>query len=319
MSARAQLARTHLIAPVPTAALTERADTVRVRISDGTFESIDKIWVIDDGHLVGIVPIGILLRAASDDTVASMVIAAPASVEADLDHKRLAIHAIAQDLDAIPIVHEGRFAGVIPARTLLRVLHSGHTADLHRLVGIAPVADDRDSSPYTLDARNALHRLPWLVIGLGGSLVASGIMGRFEETLRRDMAVAYFVPAIVYIADAVGTQTEALMVRSLALGNASGTRFVLRELGTGAILGLILGIIAAPAVGLLWGNTMLGIAVGLSVLVASGLASSIGMALPWALAVIGTDPAHGSGPLATIIQDVLSIVVYLAMVNVLMG
>ena len=75
------------------------------------------------------------------------------------------------------------------------------------------------ASTLTLDVRRRLwHRLPWLLLGLCGALVAADVVGQFEELLRVQEMPAFFMPGIVYLADAVGTQTETVIVRGLSLG-----------------------------------------------------------------------------------------------------
>lgn len=64
------------------------------------------------------------------------------------------------------------------------------------------------------------HRLPWLLVGLAGSALATAAMAGFESTFSRQLAVAFFVPGIVYLADAIGTQSEAIAVRGLSLTRA---------------------------------------------------------------------------------------------------
>jgi magnesium transporter len=114
----------------------------------------------------------------------------------------------------------------------------------------------------------------------------------------------------VYLADAIGTQTEAIAVRGLSLSHAGIAHLLAGELRTGLLLGAILGAIALGGVWLATGDARLGAAVGLSLVLASALASTIGLVLPWLMGRLGQDPAYGSGPLATIIQDVLSLAVY---------
>jgi magnesium transporter len=125
------------------------------------------------------------------------------------------------------------------------------------------------------------------------------------------VAIAFFVPAIVYLADAIGTQTEAAAVRGLSLVHEPLPRLVWGELRTGVMMGLVLAALALPAVWLVFGDGRLGLAVAGALLAAGAMATTVGLLLPWALARAGKDPAYGSGPLATVIQDVLSILIYL--------
>ena len=155
------------------------------------------------------------------------------------------------------------------------------------------------------------HRFPWLLIGLVGAMASAVIVGAFEEQLNEVLLLAFFLPAVVYLADAVGTQTEAILIRGLSVG--IGLRKVIRrELISGAIIGALIGLAFLPFALIGWGNEEVAIAVALALFCACTIATLVAMALPLAFQRLGVDPAFGSGPLATVIQDLLSIVVYLA-------
>ena len=155
------------------------------------------------------------------------------------------------------------------------------------------------------------HRFPWLLIGLVGAMASAVIVGAFEEQLNEVLLLAFFLPAVVYLADAVGTQTEAILIRGLSVG--IGLRKVIpRELISGAIIGALIGLAFLPFALIGWGNEEVAIAVALALFCACSIATLVAMALPLAFQRLGVDPAFGSGPLATVIQDLLSIVVYLA-------
>ena len=66
--------------------------------------------------------------------------------------------------------------------------------------------------------RRLWHRLPWLALGLLGAMASAAVVGAFEEQLRDQVLLAFFVPAVVYMADAVGTQTEAVVIRGMSVG-----------------------------------------------------------------------------------------------------
>jgi magnesium transporter len=157
--------------------------------------------------------------------------------------------------------------------------------------------------------------LPWLLIGLVGSVVATWVVARFEQALNDRIAIAFFVPGLVYLADAIGTQTEAVAVRGLSLSHARLSSLVAGELRTGLLIGITLGAITLPLVWLVFGDLQLALAVSLALLCAGGVATTIGLVLPWLLDRMGVDPAYGSGPLATVIQDLLSLVIYFSIVS----
>ena len=193
--------------------------------------------------------------------------------------------------------------------TLLALVHSEHDEDLARLGGFGGSAAAARSTSVEPVVQRLRHRLPWLVVGLLGALLAAGIVGGYEETLRAHVLVAYFLPGVVYLADAVGTQTEALVIRGLSLG-VSIRQVVRREAITGVVLGGLLGAIALVVVAAVWHDRDVALAVALAILGASLIATLVAMALPWLFHRLGTDPAFGSGPLATVIQDVVTVAVY---------
>ena len=156
-----------------------------------------------------------------------------------------------------------------------------------------------------------------MLVGLVGSLVAALLVQRFESTLEQEMAVAFFMPAIVYLADAIGTQTETMALRALAAGPMMLGRFLLRELAVGATIGLVLAACAVPLVLVLFARPGLALAVGVALLAAGTVATTIGLLFPWLLARAGRDPAYGAGPVATVVQDLLSLLIYFVCVRLL--
>jgi magnesium transporter len=160
------------------------------------------------------------------------------------------------------------------------------------------------------------HRVPWLLVGLVGALLAADIVGAFEQQLQANVMLAFFIPGIVYLADAVGTQTEALVIRGLSVGVAIG-RVVRREILTGLFVGAALASVFFPLAWWRWGDTTMATAVALSIFAACATASFVALSLPWALDRLGIDPAFGSGPLATVIQDLLSVIIYLVIATAL--
>ena len=107
--------------------------------------------------------------------------------------------------------------------------------------------------------RRLWHRVPWLLLGLAGAFLAADVVGLFEAQLRERVVLAFFVPGVVYLADAVGTQTAALVIRGLSLGVPIG-RVVGRELLTGLLVGLILAGAFFPVALWRWGQADLALA-----------------------------------------------------------
>jgi magnesium transporter len=148
-------------------------------------------------------------------------------------------------------------------------------------------------------------------------MAATCVVAQFETELTRKPAIAFFVPGLVYLADAIGTQSEAVAVRGLSLSRVGVGHLLGAELRTGALIGLVLAALAFPLTWLVFGELRLALAVVLALAAACTVATVLGLLLPWALGRLGSDPAYGSGPLATIVQDVLSLLIYFACISMI--
>jgi magnesium transporter len=305
---------------VGTARPSDTVATALASLRGARLDAVEVICVTDESErLVGLARLGDLLAAPDSATVGELMLRDPAAVGPDDDQERAAGVAVRYGLPAVPIVDaEGRLEGVVPATALMEILRREHVEDLHRLAGIQRESAHARDAMEAPPVRRLHDRLPWLLAGLVGSMVATFVVSRFEEVLQSRVSVAFFVPGIVYLADAIGTQTEAIVVRGLSLSHAPIGRLLAGEMRTGALIGLCLGGLALPLVLLAFGDLRLALAVAVAIGCAGTVATSIGMLLPWFLALRGKDPAFGSGPVATIIQDVLSLLIYFAVVRALL-
>jgi magnesium transporter len=309
---RPETAGHHLVRRVPVAGAEDTVAAVLAALPGHTYDAAEAVYVLDEQErLQGMVRLRELLAAPGERKLGELMDLRPPKVHAGEDQERMAVLAIRHGVAAVPVVDgPGRLLGVVPASALIQILRREHVEDLHRLAGIRA----GQAQAHEAIAASPLHRLrdrlPWLLVGLLGSTVATLVMARFERVLEARVAVAFFVPAIVYLADAIGTQTEAIAVRFLTLSHAPLGRLLLGELAAGLLIGLSLGALIYPAVWLGFGDSGLAFAVTLAVVAAGGCAASIGLVFPWLLSWAGKDPAYGSGPIATIIQDVLSLLIY---------
>lgn len=270
------------------------------------------VAVLDSGTLVGIVPIEALLSAQPEVPISSLVQRSPPSIEPDASQEMAASLMAERQRGALAVVDsEGRFLGLIPPAQMLGVLLEEHEEDLARIGGFRAGTGRARQAAEESVARRLHHRLPWLLVGAIGAMISALLIGAFEEDLDRKVVLAFFVPAVVYLAAAVGTQTQAILIRGLSVG-VTVRQVAVRELLTGTIAGALIAIAFAPFALVVFGDGAVAVALGLALLVSCAAATAIAMALPWLFQRLGMDPAFGSGPLATVLQDLLSIAVYLA-------
>jgi magnesium transporter len=165
--------------------------------------------------------------------------------------------------------------------------------------------DDQDSLLKLLGMR-----LPSLMIGLLLGIVLSFVTSRFEEVIAKSVEVAFFIPFIVYMADAVGTQTQSIYIRDLRSGKASFKIYLLKE----TLLGLSIGLVASVITGMItymWlSDINITTAVSISMFCAISSAPVVALIIVELFSLEHSDPAVGSGPIATVIQDTLSVLIY---------
>jgi magnesium transporter len=296
--------------PVPVASPAALAGDVRAAMAGQRFESASHIAVCEHDRLVGLARLEEVLAADPTLALRELMDADPPIIVHGVDEEVAAWKAVRHGESALAVVDDdGRFVGIIPPRRLVEVLLAEHDEDLARLGGyLSGASSARHATEEPLLARLG-HRLPWLFVGLGAALAAAGVVGGAEDQLNRDVVLAAFVPGIVYLADAVGTQTEALVIRGLSVG-VPIRRIFWRELLTGLLVGIAIAALFLPIGFVLWGRGDVAVAVAIALFAACSTATLVAMALPWALHRAGRDPAFGSGPLATAAQDLLSLVIY---------
>jgi magnesium transporter len=192
-----------------------------------------------------------------------------------------------------------------------------HEVDLARLGGFLRGTRRARTAGEEAVVRRVWHRVPWLLVGLLGAVIAAQIVSAFAGQLENTVALAFFLPGIVYMADAVGTQTETLVIRGFSVG-VSQARIVRLETLTGAFIGVLLAAAIFPLALAVTGETRIATIVSLALLVSASIATLVAVTLPTLIQKFDLDPAYGSGPLGTVIQDILSISIYFAIAATLL-
>jgi magnesium transporter len=307
------IAAAHATARVPTGAPSDTAGAVRAMLTGERFEWAGDVAVLDGSSLAGLVSIETLLAAPPRVPLQELMDREPPVVAPGCDQEAVAWEMVRRGESSVAVVDaRGQFRGLIAPARMLGVLLAEHDEDLARIGGyLASTKRARDAAEEPI-GRRLWHRLPWLILGLVGAMASAVIVAAFERQLDEKVLVAFFVPGIVYMADAVGTQTEAILIRGLSVGVVM-RRVVGRELLSGVLVGTGVGVSFFALALAVWGDASVAVAVGLALLASCSVATLVAMTLPWLFQRAGRDPAFGSGPLATVVQDLLSIAIYLTL------
>ena len=242
------------------------------------------------------------------------------SCRAFSDQERVAILALKNNLKAIPVIDkDDNFLGVVSSDRILDVLHQENVEDILLAGGISKINDSfRKLSTVRTDILFKA-RLPWLLIGLMGGVVAAQIIGFFENVLEEQILLAFFIPVIVYMSGAVAAQTETLIIRGMVFDPKVTLKgYFFKELKIGFFLALVLGLILSLVSFLWWGNYSLTVILGLTLFLGIFLSVAIAILIPFVLQKFKKDPAMGSGPFGTIVTDIVSVTVYFVVASILL-
>jgi len=167
-----ETAAQHACRNVPVFTPSRRADDVRQQLAGQQYDCASHVVICDQQNFLGVVRIEDLLATAADTTLGDLMDRDAPIVAPGVDQEVAAWHAVRNEESALAVVdREGRFVGVIPPHRLLAVLLSEHEEDLSRLGGFTrSTAAARATSEEPVE-RRFRHRVPWLLVGLGGALL----------------------------------------------------------------------------------------------------------------------------------------------------
>jgi magnesium transporter len=315
-----ETAATHMVERVPTGRADDNVGGILANLAGEEYDAANAVYVLDEtSKLLGIVSLRTLLGAGMQKRLGDIMVSPRATVEPDQDQELVTVLAIDHNVSEVPVLsRDGRLMGVVPARALLRIQSREHMEDISLFAGLLR---DTEAARHAIEdsiLKRAIQRLPWLIVGLVGGGLATWLMAEFEDEMQSRLAVAFFVPALVYLAGAIGTQSVAIAVRGLSTSRMTLLELARSELFTGMLIGLILAALSFPMIVLTLGDSRLALAVCVALVIASTLSTTIGLLLPWTLTKAGIDPAYGSGPIATILQDLVSLSAYFLSIAVLL-
>ncbi|MCH1626242.1 magnesium transporter [Fredinandcohnia quinoae] len=282
-------------------------------------ETIYYVYVIDEEkHLAGVISLRDLIVTDDDTMVSEIMGDRVVSVSVSEDQEEVARKMKDYNLLAVPVIDfQNHLLGIITVDDIIDVMDEEASDDYSKLAGISDV-DSVDKSPISA----AKKRLPWLVILLFLGMLNASLIGHFEGTLEKVAILAVFIPLIGGMSGNTGTQALAVVVRGIATGDFEDeNKFLLlmREAVTGAINGLICGILVIGVVFIWKGDFFLGLLVGISIFVTLIVATLAGAFVPLIMHKLKVDPAVASGPFITTINDLISIIIYFGLASLFMS
>jgi len=297
---------------VPTVSPSEIAKDILIKLSKHEWDSIAMTYVLSDSYeLIGEIPIKKLVTADNDRKASEIMMNPVVVIHEHEDQERIAVEAIANDMKSMPVKSkEGKFLGAVTAETIIDVLHSEHLEDFLRSSGIS----GRGTKILDLMSANFFElvksRLPWLIVGLLIGLLASVVVSFFEGPVKNNIALVFFMPVVAFMSGAIGTQTETVFIRSLTYLKINVWQYIAKELVLGMIIGMVIGLITGVFSYFLSGSYTIAIVIAVSLFTSMSVATVLGVLVPLLLRGLKLDPAVGSGPFITSLQDLISLTIY---------
>ena len=267
-------------------------------------EDFYQIYVVSPSYtLEGIIALDKFLRARRDVRIADLMQSDVIEIEATEDQERAARTFERYDLVEVAVIDESkRLVGVLTIDDIVDVIHEEATEDIQRLAGVGD-EDISDNVWTTLRSR-----LTWLFVNLITAIIASSVIGLFDVTISKMVALAVLMPIVASMGGNAGTQTMTVTVRALAtqeLDRYKLGRLVLREILVGIANGWVFALIMGALAGLWFQNWGLGVVMVLALVVNLVAAALGGVLIPLTLNKLKIDPAIASSAFVTTVTDVV--------------
>lgn len=287
---------------------------LRRTASERVFETIYYIYVVAYERLVGVLSLRDLILSAPEKAISSVMTDNVVRVHPSTDQEQVATTMAKYDLSAIPVVDDqGHMLGVVTIDDVVDVVIDEATEDAHQMGGVSPIEDTYLDTSFGLFIRK---RITWLVVLFVGELLTASVMDHYQAQLALLVDLVIFVPLIISSGGNSGSQSSALIIRAIALGELTPADWWVvfrRELGMGLVLGSSLGVLGflrayfgankLPAL-------QMGVTVGFAVVAVVTLGTVLGSILPLAIRRLGLDPAVSSTPFVASLVDVLGLALY---------
>jgi len=295
------------------ATVRDAIETVREKSEE--VENLYYLWVVDDGDRpVGVISLKDLILAPPERRISDVMKRDVIYVDVHTDQEEV-VHLVKKyDLVNIPVVDEqNRLVGRITHDDIIDVIEEEVDEDISFMAGVIDQEITEESA-----FRISRARLPWLVAGLLGGIIAAVVINQFEASLEKVIALTFFFPVIMAMGGNTGTQASTVVVRGLATGDIGLVNIGKRlwvELRVALINGIICGILLGLVVGFWLSDYGLGLVVALALVLIILNSGFIGSAVPLGLKKLDIDPALATGPFVTTSNDILGLLIYLGLVT----
>ncbi len=263
----------------------------------------DKLFVVDyDGVLKGVLPIKRLLVNDPDKQVGEVMASDPVSFQPGEDAYDAAQAFERYDLISAPVVDkEGRLIGRLTIDEMVDLIREESESEVLNMAGLRE-EEDIFASVW----KSVGNRWAWLAVNLVTAFLASRVIGLFEGSIEKLVALAALMPIVAGIGGNSGNQTITMIVRALALDQVSTgntSRLLRKELGVALINGVLWGGVIGVVAYWLYDSWSLGLVMTGAMTLNLLLAALMGVLIPMTLIRLGRDPAMGASVMITAMTD----------------
>lgn len=317
-----EMAERHMVTNVPTALPDDTVQDVLERLiaPEPTYDSTVYIYVVDkDDVLLGAVSLKDAINKPHHKKMKHLMSDKLVYARPFTDQEVVAMKAIKHRLKAVPVVDvKKRLLGVVPSREIFNILHWEHTEDMLRLAGLNARGAEMRSAIKSGIVKMSLLRLPALIVGLFGGIFATSVVEHFQYSLESQIVLAFFIPILLYLSAAVGTQSGTILIRTLATEKVKLSKYMTREIVIGLVIAGVIGS-AMFGVSYLWHRQFaVSMTIGISLAASITTATLLGIFVPYTLHKFKKDPAISGGPLINVIQDIITLTIYFSVAGVIL-
>jgi magnesium transporter len=283
------------------------------RLGDSVPNDTDKLFVVNrDDHYLGILRLSQLVTRDPDDTVAEAMSLNMTPITADTTTSEVARRFETHDMLSAPVVDEnGQLLGRITVDDVIDVIREEGE---HQFMGRAGLSEEEDMfAPVLTSAR---RRALWLGINLATAFLAAWVIGLFEDTLAKVVALAVLMPIVASMGGIAGSQTLTLAIRGIALGqlgSKNARALLFKELAVGSLNSIIWAAVVAVVAGVWFSSAEIAVLIAAAIIINMVFAAIAGTLLPLLLERVGIDPALAGSVLLTTVTDVVGFLAFLGL------